>query len=260
MTVPRGVVSLVLALVASVGCDREAGPRGVPPDSLPTGRAAFLDSAVVDEAAFTDPSVLSVCDTLTNSFDCARAIEGRLLPETDRASRHGDTLALVLAAGDTLRLVDESGDHSDVVYYSYQGHWPPSGHYLVQRQYYEGAEHVLVHDSTGESTVIPDRPLLSPDGRRFAVLALDLVAGYGPNTLQLWRFEDSAPTMEWETSPTQWGPTDGAWEDTTALRFTQRGFCSELGGTGRDMCQRPARLYRSGGNWHLETGSEVSGG
>jgi hypothetical protein len=245
---------MLLVLMTGAACDGEAGRRDVATDSVPADSTPSADSAAV-EPAFADRSVLAVCDTLTNSFDCARSIEDRLLPDTDRAARHGDTLALVLAAGDTLRLVDESGDHSDVVYYSYQGHWPPAGQFLVQRQYYEGAEHVMVDDSTGDQTVIPDRPLLSPDSRRFAVLSLDLVAGYGPNTLQLWRLEDGVPTMEWETSPSQWGPTDGAWESDTALHFTQHGYCSELGGKGRDMCDRAARLYRSGGTWHLETGS-----
>ncbi len=258
MTATRTLPS-ILVLAVVVACGPDEPERRAVSDTVRVDTSS--DAAAAREIGDApDPSVLSVCDTLTNSFDCARAVEDLQLPDAEGVARRGDTLVLVLVAGDTLRLVDEAGDHSDVVYYSYQGRWREPGHYLVHRQYYEGADHLLVDDSTGEQTVVPDRPLRAPDGRRFAVLSLDLVAGYGPNTLQIWSFEDGrTPVREWETEPDQWGPTDGVWRDASTLRFTQQGFCEALGGRGRDMCERPALLRHRGGDWHLEAGSEVGG-
>lgn len=196
----------------------------------------------------------SVCDTLTNSFQCARAIEARQLPGVNSVERRGDTLALALEDGDTLRLVDREGDPSDVIHYSYQDHWPDVGLVLVQVQYYEGSEYLLVDASSGASTTLPHWPLRSPDGRRFAVLSLDLAAGYGPNTLQIWDLVDGDPVRLWETEPEDWGPAEGEWEDPTTLRFTRRGFCEDPAGPGREVCDTPALLRQSGGSWRLETG------
>lgn len=263
MTAIRGIAPVLLLVLVGAACG-DAGGRGVPADSIAAdsgfaevGDTTVPGGTVPDVSA--DLEVLSVCDTLTNSFDCARAIEGRRLPGEGRAARRGDTLGLVLAGGDTLRLVDEVGEHSDVVYYSYQGYWPGRGLFVVQRQYYEGADHLLIDDSTGERTVLPDRPLRAPGGARFAVLALDLAAGYGPNTLQVWGFEDGVPTLEWETRPEQWGPANGRWVTPDTLRLTQHGYCDQLGGTGRGMCERPAWVYRSGGEWHFEAVEDRGG-
>ena len=196
-----------------------------------------------------------LCDTIPNSFDCARTIEDRRLPVAEGVERQGDTLLLSLSSGDTLRLADRSGgDHSARYYFSYQDRWPDRGYYLLQKQYYEGSAFLLVDDSTGSTTTLADWPLRTSDGRRFAVLSLDLVAGYGPNTLQIWDFEGGSPTRQWETEPSQWGPVDGSWVGSDTLRFVQHGFCGELGGSGRQMCDRPAVLIRSGGAWHLQTG------
>lgn len=195
-----------------------------------------------------------VCDTLTNSTDCARAIEEHRLAETERVTRRGDTLGLALAAGDTARYVDRTGDAADVIYYSYQDYWRDPGWYVVQVQYYEGSEYLLVDDRTGAETRIPNWPLRSPDGRRFAVLSLDLLAGYGPNTLQIWSVDEGEPTLEWETEPRQWGPTAGRWAGAETLELTQRGYCDQLGGEGRDMCDRRARVIHRGGSWGIEPG------
>jgi hypothetical protein len=224
-----------------------AGPAADPTED--SGASARSDDP--------DPDALraAVCDTVRSSFDCARAIEARQLDGAEPVRRHGDTLRLVLAGGDTVRFVDRPGHDAQVVYHSYQGRWTDAGLLLVQRQFYEGSEFLLVDDSTGARTRIPDWPVRSPDGRHFAVLSLDLVAGYGPNTLQVWSLEDGAPRRVWETEPSQWGPREGRWQDPETLGFVQHGYCGEIGGEGRRMCDRPATLTRSGGSWHLETGT-----
>lgn len=195
-----------------------------------------------------------LCDTLRNSFECARAIEARQLPRLDRVRRVGDTLSLSLSGGDTVRLVDRSDSPAEVESFSYQGHWSGEGYFLVHIQYYEGSSFLLVDDDTGHRTSLADAPLRSPDGRRFAVLSLDLEAGYVPNTLQVWELGDGVPVLEWALEPEEWGPTEGRWEGAGAIRFTQRGYCEALDLEGGYMCDRPARLVLRDGGWRVETG------
>lgn len=268
--VPILVLGAVLGAVLG-GCDDDAGRSAGEPDarsSADSVAAAPTDSAATAAAASSgSPSTpdhaayarlrATVCDTMTNSFDCARAIEGRQLEDAEDAWRHGDTLRLALATGDTARFVDQPGGQARSEYYSYQDAWPDAGLILLQKQYYEGSEYLLVDDSTGSRTRLPDWPLRSPDGRHFAVLSLDLVAGYGPNTLQVWAMgeEGGEPERVWETEPSQWGPRSGSWQDRETLGFIQHGYCGELGGEGRRMCDRPATLTRRGGSWHLDTGT-----
>lgn len=241
----------VAGLAVLTGCG-DPGPGGG------AGAGDGAAGAAADTAG--GRGVAEICDTITNSFRCARAVERRRLPSASGAGRRGDTLFLALETGDTTRLVDFSGDHSDVIHYSYQDHWAEAGQFVVHKQYYEGSQHVLVDDSAGTRTALPDRPIPAPGGTRFAVLSLDLVAGYGPNVLQVWTLADGSPRRVWETEPSQWGPTDGRWLDSTTLRFTQHGYCDQLGGTTRAMCDRFATLRKAGGDWHLEIGAPDDGG
>ncbi|MFW5951259.1 MAG: hypothetical protein ACOCVZ_04010 [Gemmatimonadota bacterium] len=262
MRLLRAASSVLLVALASAACQEVGdGPEALraPAETSASGDTAAGDTAVPSGSAspaHARPYAelrAEICDTIRNSFECARAIERRQI-EAAGVVRRGDTLRLALAAGDTTRFVDEPGEHSSVVYYSYQNHWPDAGYFLLQQQYYEGSEFVLVDDSTGTRTRLPDWPLRAPDGRRFAVLSLDLEAGYGPNTLQIWSVGQDGPRREWETEPSHWGPAEGRWVDSVTLHFTQRGYCEQLGLDGRGMCDRPARVYREGGAWHLERG------
>lgn len=258
---------MVLALLVVGGCGESAATRGVDADS--TARTgANVDRVPADDPDGASsaaprprsgsPSVDAICDTINNSLRCARAVEAHRLPDAPRAERRGDTLLLALNAPDTVRLVDQGSERNadEVVLYSYQDHWTRAGYFVIQKQYYEGSEFLLVNDSTGRRTALPDRPLRAPGAQRFAVLSLDLVAGYGPNVLQVWEMEDGRPARVWETEPSQWGPRSGRWADSTTLRFVQHGYCDQLGGSGRGMCDREAVLRRANYEWHLETATD----
>lgn len=227
---------IVLAACTGVGENRDDRTRADPGGAPPTAAYSELRAAV--------------CQDITNSFECARAIEARQLPDAD-AERRGDTLTLALARGDTLRLVDVRGDASEVIHYSYQMRWLDRGLVLLQVQYYEGSEYLLVDTPTGERTRLPHWPLLAPDRQSFAVLSFDLEAGYGPNTLQIWELRSGTPSLEWSVEPEEWGPADGRWENASTLRFVQRGYCGDPGGLGREFCDRPARVTLDEGGWTL---------
>ena len=258
-----GTLALTLALGAALpGCDAGADPGAEIDPAAGTGDDVGTAAPSPDDPAdpmargTPGPDVDAICDTINNSFRCARAVERRMLPGADRATRQGDTLFLALETADTVTLVDDSVEAGEVTYYSYQDHWRGdaggAGWFVVQKQYYEGSEYLVINDSTGERTTIPNRPLLAPDRERFAVLSLDLEAGYGPNVLQVWSLGGDGPERVWQTEPDAWGPADGDWADATTLRFTQHGYCDRMGMSGQGMCERPATLTRAGGDWNLD--------
>ena len=269
---PRGPTLVALVALAGLygaACDAgrsdDASGAGSPADTAATAATAAEADAVPGTLSAAERA--AICDTINNSFRCARAIEAAQLPTAERAVRRGDTLLLATVTGDTIRLADEGGDHPDLVRWSYQEHWRDRGWFVVHKQYYEGSGYVLIDDSTANRVAVPDRPIPAPGGRRFAVLSLDLVAGYSPNTVQMWRFPDERrrpPELENEFKPQRWGGIDGSWSDSLTLRFTQHGYCDALDAAVPDqpraMCDRPAVLTRESGSWDLETGKAVRDG
>lgn len=234
-------VGVALAACTGSGEQLDDGPRADPVTDPP--RAEPADYSELRAA---------VCQDITNSFECARAIEAHQLPDAG-AERRGDTLILALEGGDSARWVDVRGDAADVLHYSYQTLWSEQGLVLIQVQYYEGSEYLLVDTTTGERTRLPHWPLLGPDGQRFAVLSFDLEAGYGPNTIQIWELRSGTPSLEWSVEPEDWGPAEGRWETASTLRVLRRGYCEDGGDLRRDFCDHPARVVLDEGGWTLVT-------
>lgn len=243
---PRSATLALFPLLALLAC-------GDPRPRTSDGDEAAAPSGTIGAAApapDTDPS--AVCDTIDNSFRCARAIEAVQLPRADGVVRRGDTLRLALAAGDTMRLVDRPVEGGDAVYFSYQYRWPEAGWLVVQEQHYEGSEFLLIHDETGDRVRVPARPLLAPGGERFAVLSFDLEAGYAPNTLQIWRLDDDRATLEWSIQPDAWGPVAGRWMGPETLMFTRR--CAPAAEEGAPDCEAVATLRRGETAWTFDPG------
>ncbi|HSH46028.1 MAG TPA: hypothetical protein VK966_09240, partial [Longimicrobiales bacterium] len=236
-------------------CADAPDSSGAPPEAARTagdpGNQEDAGQASSERAVTVAPDPETLCDTIRNSFRCARAVEEAALPETPLAERRGDTLLLRLD-GDSVRLVDEPGE-GDAVHFSFQAHWPEHGYYLVQQQYYEGSAYLLVDDNTGDRTPVPARPLLAPGGDLFAVLSYDLEAGYNPNTLQVWRFTEEGPGLEYETQPDTWGPTNGRWTGPGTLEFTRA--CPPGAQEGTE-CGGRATVTSSGEDWILEVNGD----
>lgn len=242
-------IALLAAVAGLSACNGAVDGRDgrTADDAVPGSDARAIEP--VDYAALR----ASVCDTITNSFRCARAIERRELPGASGVQRRGDTLRLTVEAGDPVQLVDREGSASDVRMHSYQTGWSDTDLVVIQVQHYEGSEYLLVNTRTGDRTSLPHWPLRAPDGRRFAVLSFDIEAGYGPNTLQIWEIGTDGPALQWSVEPEDWGPVEGSWENASTLRFVRRGYCPDPSGPGRAMCDSPARVTLDQGQWRLET-------
>ncbi len=86
--------------------------------------------------------------------------------------------------------------------------------------------------------------------RRITVAAsqIDLVAGYDPSVLQIWRRTPAAARLELALTSDEWGPSDVRWTNDTTLTLLQN-FPSEA--IDRPT-QRTATVALRAGRWRVE--------
>jgi hypothetical protein len=171
-------------------------------------------------------------------------------------TRAADSLhvTLRLANGRTLALVDDTTEGARYVRRSFEGPLPGTELLVVREGFYEGWDYLLVHPATGRATVVPERPVVSPDGSRLLVVSADLEAGYQPNVLQIWRIAPDGLEKEWEletadfTAGDGWAGSDPRWlGDTAAVVTTHR---LRQGVPVPDSAR--ARIVRRAGGWVVE--------
>lgn len=219
---------LALLGVLAAGCD--AGD-GEPAEQ--SGEAPELDRA-------------ALCEGIQNVHECSRVVEERLLSAgVEGVERSGDTLTIALSDAGERVLVDH-GARAETVLYTYGGHLDRVGYHVVQVHYYEGGEHLLIDDETGEETRVAARPVVSPDGRRMVIASFGGVAGYVPDLLQVRQVTPDGVDVEWEVHPDDWGAADPRWVDSTTVRFTKRLIC-EPGRT----CEEEVVLRLEDGEWTI---------
>lgn len=163
------------------------------------------------------------CDNAVETEGCVAAMEAELMARSaGRVARRGDTLRVRTDDGHTVPLVTDRTEGERYVSYRYEGRVEPLAASLVSVHFYEGGTYVLVSDATGDQTHLIGPPLVAPDGSRFAALGLDLVAGYDPNGVQIWRVTEHGPRLEWGLMGGEsWGASDGVWRGPATLEFTR---------------------------------------
>ena len=200
------------------------------------------------EEAAAGPGRDSLCAGIHNVYECAQEVEahrlGRLAADVERS---GDTLRIPLRSGETVTLVDHDAGGADNLFYTYRDHLSGIGYHVVDIHYYEGGEHLVIDDSTGERTRLSGPPVVSPDAERIVVASAAGAAGYTPNELQVWRVEPDGLALEWELHPDDWGAEEPRWEGPGTVRFQRSRWCPEEGG----MCREPALLRHRDGDWQV---------
>jgi hypothetical protein len=204
--------ALLLLTLATAGCS--------PQDETPPAPAAPpADTAPVVEARPLPPDEYD-----RSILEQARAEETPHLPATGVAevARTGwDRLEITTADG-TRRVFADSVDDGHLLWvHVFHGRLAPINAYVVEKRLIpEGWEFVVVEGASGRTTEVDVPPAASPDGRRFVTANQDLVAGYLPNRIRVYRMEASGPVMEWEHEPRSWGAGDPVWEDARTIRLT----------------------------------------
>jgi hypothetical protein len=191
---------MIFPLVLLVGCGApaERADQKAKADSAP--RAALRAAPAADTCLPVQPPSEEQWD------DREARVIARL---GDRARRMENGLLLKLDSGGDVVLRDIEGDE-DLARYRLAG-WNERLHaYEVAVAYYEGGTNLLVDARTGRQTKIWGMPVVSPDGRRFVALSMDLEAAYDPNGIQVWRSGGDSLEVEWQAE-LAWGPSDPRW-------------------------------------------------
>jgi hypothetical protein len=151
----------------------------------------------------------------------ARA-EAAAMAASGRVTRRGDTLVIQGTNGARLALGNASVPENERRVFRYTRFIPEIGMHLVEIGLYEGGAWLLVNARTTDQTHVLGRPVVSPGRTRFAAAGLDLVAGYDPNGVQVWRITEHGPQQEWGIDGgDQWGVSGLAWEGEDVLYFTR---------------------------------------
>ncbi|HEX2095340.1 MAG TPA: hypothetical protein VHG28_23290, partial [Longimicrobiaceae bacterium] len=144
------------------------------------------------------PDPYEACGSREDAEVCAAEVERAALARSGgRARRSGGRLEIAAAGGRVIPLANDTTEGERYVRYRYREYLEEIGYHLVEVGFYEGGGFVLVSAATGDETHLHGSPVVSPDRARFVAVSVDLVAGYDPNGIQVWRLTGAGPRLEW---------------------------------------------------------------
>jgi hypothetical protein len=107
----------------------------------------------------------------------------------------------------------------------------------------------MINATNGELLRLSGIPIISRDLKRFVVTSLDLEAGYRPNRITVFRFEDEGIKQEWSKDYEASGPSDALWISNSVIRYFEN--TSKDG--GQTLNKRPVDLQLKEGEWRMLT-------
>jgi hypothetical protein len=182
-------------------------------------------------------------------WGCVAQVEAREIAKTaGRVKRRGQRLTVRLGNGQTTAFVNDTSDSGSAKRYAYAGYLPSIRHHVLEVTYYEGGAVILLHEQTGAKTDVHGFPAVAPGGRRIATASVDLIAGYAPNRIQVWRVTETHLEVEWSLDGgTKWGASDPVWRGPHVVTFTRHTLPSHSAGPA-EIVRSPMRLdLRNGG-------------
>ena len=132
--------------------------------------------------------------------------------------KNGDTLTVYLRNKKIKRYINKQ--HEDETY-SFKGVLANKQYFLFHYEYRSGevSGYFLVNESNGSQCSVPGKPILSPDGKRFATSCVDLEAKYNPNSFTIYRFDKDSCRVEYSVEPTEWGAIKVKWLNNSSLEY-----------------------------------------
>lgn len=165
----------------------------------------------------------SICKDIHNSYECAQAIEKYQLPfYKDYVKRQDISLILKLDNGQTKTINNKNIDTDSIVAYCFRDYLENINAYLLEIQYYEGGNYLLIDKTFNKSSVILGIPVVSNDKKRFVVSNLDLESGYTANGFLIYNIDkENGYTKEYEEYPKDWGPSKIKWINDNEIEIEQ---------------------------------------
>lgn len=124
----------------------------------------------------------------------------RLAPYAYQIERDGEYLRLQFSAGRRVVLVSSpDGCEGDgCTSYFFQEYIPKLDSYLVEVDYYEWYDYLLINRRSGEQMQIAAYPNVDPNGQRFIAVFDQPTEGY---LIQMWRVTPGGPALEFTYEP-----------------------------------------------------------
>jgi hypothetical protein len=191
---------------------------------------------------------------------CRSSNEARAIAcSAGTARRSGDTLFIRLDHGSVTKFIEVVGEAPGG--YHYVGRVGARGLHIVRSEGFETPPSWLFVDPRdGRRVASSDEPLYSPDGTRFVTAAepdWNNCTERDRPGMDVWRFTDSLPVLEWRLDPwdcrteTGWGPTEPRWRGSDTIEFVRNDM--RLIGDSVLNHQRPMRAVRGAAGWRVAT-------
>jgi hypothetical protein len=167
-----------------------------------------------------------------------------------KASRVCGELRIRLLDGQTAILADNTNDGLAFALPRYAGYLKAIHSHAVHVYQYEGeGVYYVVDDSTGDSTFVFNKPVVSPDAKRFAITSITGMEGGNPGVIEVWRMVGRKPEKEfsYDTEELPWEASDPVWVDSVTIDFIK----NSGNDPGEPYIENPGRLVKSGTTWVL---------
>ena len=179
-----------------------------------------------------------------------RAFEAKQINRfSDKVRRNKGGLQLKLASGSSLTLTNSSRKDERLKVYWFMTYYPHMGYFLVQVRGWEGFAYLMINTSSGEILRLSGVPIVSRDLKRFVVTSMDLEAGYRPNRIAVFRFQDGGIEQEWSKDYVSSGPSGALWINNTLITY----FENTSADGGQTLLKQPVNLQLMDGEWKLFT-------
>lgn len=245
---------LFLLGAALSACDGAApdDADAVRPDSMARLERDPMDLARA--AASMDTASGTYCDDRTAPADAerdaARARDERsaLTSAGGRVVRDGGTLAIALANGRSLAVVDCNAPSESWLQHEYAGLDAAGRGHVISVSYYEGGAVQWVHATTGQVLSLASAPVFAADSQHFAIANADLEAGYTDNVFAIYRVtEAGAEEVFRESGGDEYGAAEPRWLDAGTVQFTRVHRASTPG----QVLHLPVTATRARDTWRV---------
>jgi hypothetical protein len=92
------------------------------------------------------------------------------------------------------------------------------GFFIVSQSWNKGRQYLLIRDKDGQSFILGNLPIVSPNGIFFAVTSHDEEARINANDIQVWQFIGDSISLIFHFEPNKWSPENANWSGNDSLR------------------------------------------
>lgn len=179
----------------------------LPAAGPPVVRVTF---SPLTKAAYEQAKKAAIVTKPTLTFPLKKQ-KGRIVIPTTKGPKVFTDIVIDAAA------VKKGHGEEESTEYTYHGYLVDFKCHLIQAQYYETAQWLLV-DAAGRQIELWGEPVYAPDLRHIAATCMGIEYGGGqPNIIQLLEFRNGALQQVWKQEPKEWEPYRTAWTSNNTL-------------------------------------------